>query len=162
MPTRATLLAAIAVIFASLAVACGGSDGVTTGTIAVGTTVRPEQYLADTRLAAKAIQDFAAVVNALPAPLNAPALKRSAAAMATPLADAQAAQDRLSAMRLEDQRLEAQRGRVRTANAAVIAAMGQVRNAALRGDMAATKTSAADLQTAITALRGLGGPATGG
>lgn len=146
----------------SLAVAiagCGGAGGISTGTLSVGSTVHPDQYLVDSRGAATAIGDFAAIVNALPKPLTARALRAAATAMAEPLTRAEAVQGRLIAMRLEDQRLEAQRVRVHEANAAVIQAMDRMRTAAAAADAAGAKDAAADLQTAIAALRAIGEPA---
>ena len=149
---------ACAVIACSGAIlGCGGPGSISTGTIEVGTRVQPEQYLADTRGAADAVARFAAIVNALPKPLTQAALV-GAAEMVDPLTRAQAAQTRLDAMRLEDQRLESQRVRVRVASAAVVQAMVAMRAAAAKGDMAAAKATAAQLQTSIAALRALTEP----
>ncbi len=156
MRVRSAAVALCTVALAALTSGCGSAGPVTTGTIAVGTTVSQEQYLADTRAAAGAIRDFAAVVNGLPNPLTREALTEAAGAMADPLARAEAVQTRLVAERLEDQRLESQRGKVRTANAAVIAGMGRMRNAAQAGDMPGAKQAAADLQASVEALRAIG------
>ncbi len=150
---------ACAVIACSGAIlGCGGPGSISTGTIEVGTRVQPEQYLVDTRGAADAVARFAAIVNALPKPLTQAALVGAAAEMVDPLTRAQAAQTRLDAMRLEDQRLESQRVRVRVASAAVVQAMVAMRAAAAKGDMAAAKATAAQLQTSIAALRALTEP----
>jgi hypothetical protein len=133
---------------------------VITGTIAADTTVQPEQYLADTKAVATAVGEFAAVVNALPAPLSPTAVAQAAAAMDQPLQNMRLAQGRLAAMRLEDQRLETQRQRVSAAAAQVVAAMETMRQKAAARDLAGTKAGAADVQTAIAALRAVGGPAS--
>lgn len=156
MRVRSAAAVLVAVALAAIACGCGSAGPVTTGTIAVGSTVSQEQYLADARAAAAAIRDFAAVVNALPNPLSREALTASAPALAEPLARAEAVQARIAAERLEDQRLESQRGKVRTANAAVIAVMGRLKNAAQAGDMPGAKQAAADLQVAVEALRAIG------
>lgn len=160
MRWRTTLGALLAGLMISLGAACGGPEPVTTGTIVADTTVKPEQYLADTRAVATAVTEFAAVVNALPTPLTQGAVAQGATAMDVPLQQMRDAQGRLAAMRLEDQRLETQRQRVAEASAQVLSAMQAMRQAAGSRDLAGTKAAAADVQTAIAALRAVGGPTT--
>lgn len=151
---RRARLAAVVVALSIMGLAgCGEAGPVTTGSLPAGTTVKPEQYLADARETAAATTEFAAIVNALPKPLTAEALRSAAKLMTAPLERIVAAGGRLSAMRLEDQRLEAQRVRVDGAVTDVVASMTRLRAAAAAADLAATKARAADLQTAIAALR---------
>ena len=158
MRMKVATIACVAIACTGAVVGCGGPGTISTGTIAVGTRVQPEQYLADTRAAADAVARFAQIVNALPKPLTEAALVRSAAEMADPLERVQSAQARLDAMRLEDQRLESQRVRVRVASAAVVQSMTVMRAAAAKGDMPGAKAAAAALQTSIAALRAVTEP----
>lgn len=158
MRIRVAMIAAAGILVAGGALGCAGPGTVNTGTLSSGATVQPEQYLSDTRAAADAIARFAEIVNGLPNPLRKDALVAAAAKMVEPVTMAKATQARLDAMRLEDQRLETQRGRVRTANAAVVSAMVKMHAAAARGDVVAAKSTAAELQTSIAALRALSAP----
>lgn len=155
---KVATIAGVAIACAGAVIGCGGPGTISTGTIAVGTRVQPEQYLADTRGAADAVAAFAAIVNELPKPLTKSALMQAAGQMSDPVARAQASQARLDAMRLEDQRLESQRVRVRVASAVVVESMVTMQAAAAKGDMPAAKASAAELQTSIAALRAVTQP----
>jgi len=158
MRMRVATIACVAIACIGTVVGCGGPGSISTGTIAAGTRVQPEQYLADTRAAANAVAAFAEIVNALPKPLTQSALVQAAGQMNDPVTRVQEAQARLDGMRLEDQRLESQRVRVRVASAAVVQAMVRMRAAAAKGDMAAAKATAAELQTSIAALRAVTQP----
>ncbi len=127
-----------------------------TGTLAVGRTAGAEQYLADAALGAEAVRDFAAAVAALPNPATPQALRAAAADMGEPMRTAQGVSQRLSAMRLEDQRLEAQRVRSAAAYNPVLAAMRRLEAAARAGEPAAARRAASDLNLAAENLRAVG------
>lgn len=154
---RLRSIAATGVLLAVVAATgCGGAGPVSTGTISAGSTVKPEQYLADTRAASVAINDFAAIVNGLPNPLTSARLRSAAQAMADPLERLRDVEGRLVAMRLEDKRLDAQRADAQAAIEKVLAAMQSTRSAAVDGDAAAAKDAAARLGASIAALRAAG------
>ncbi len=135
---------------------CGGSGIQTSGTVAIGTIVPADQYLSDTAAGADAVRRYVAVMNALPTPATAAALRRTAPDLAEPLAEAESVAQRLSAERLEDQRLEAQRTRSAAAYAGVLQAMRRFHSAAGTGDSEAAAEAAAALQTATATLRAVG------
>lgn len=156
------LSCALLILVVGVLSGCGGSDPVSTGTLAVGRTVGAEQYLADAALGAEAVREFAAVVATLPTPATRGALRAVAADLSGPVRTAQEVSQRLSAMRLEDQRLETQRARSAAAYAPVLAAMRRLEAAARAGDPAAARKAASDLNAEADELRAVGDAAAGG
>lgn len=153
---RSITTACAAAVIALGVAGCGGSGVRTTGTVAVGTIVPADQYLADAAQGADAVRRYVTVMQSLPTPATPVALRGTAPQLAEPLAAAEAVAQRLSAERLEDQRLEAQRTRSAAAYTDVLAGMRAFRTAAAGGNARAAAAAASDLGSATSTLRAVG------
>jgi hypothetical protein len=142
----------VLVVASAVFAGCGGSTGPPTTTVANGTTVAADRYLADTAAAAEAVRAFAATLSAVPAPATPERLKAIVPQLDPPLTRAKLAGQRLSAEVLADRRLDEQRSRGAVGYASAITAMERVRNAAATGDATTTQSAATALRQAVTAL----------
>ena len=97
---------------------------------ATGPRSRPQRYLADTDAAGAAVAEFTRDLTTVGNVATPEALTRAAPALRATLQDAEALSERLSAERVEDTRLEAQRARAAAALEDVVAAMRQATDAA--------------------------------
>jgi hypothetical protein len=95
--------------------------------------VEPQRYLADSAAAAAAVREFSQELAAIGPTATRARLRAVAPELGPPLQRAARLAGRLSAERLADHRLEAQRLRVTPLLAEVVAAMGEVNNEAAAG-----------------------------
>jgi hypothetical protein len=115
--------------------------------------VSPQRYLADTSAAADAVNDFSAVLDEIGPEARRAALLRAAVRLEEPFGRAGALTERLTAARLADARLEAQRARASEAMSAVVSAMTLVVGAARAGDPAEAEAASAEFNAAVGDLR---------
>ena len=95
-----------------MAAGCGGGSlAPDTTPLGEGTQVSPQRYLADTDAAGAAVAEFTRDLTTVGNVATPEALTRAAPALRATLQDAEALSQRLSAERVEDTRLEAQRAR---------------------------------------------------
>lgn len=145
-----TFLALIPVLVAG----CGdGSLTAPTTTVATGTRVTPERYLADAASGAAAVRTFAQELATMGPVATESGLKALAPRLSAPLDQARTVGQRLEAARLVDRRLEEQRTRTATAFRAVVTAMEGVAAAAGAGDPPGAKVANETLRASIDALR---------
>lgn len=121
-----------------------------------GTQVSPQRYLADTDAAAAAVAEFTRDLATVGAVATPEALGRAAPELRASLAGAEALSQRLSAERLEDARLEAQRARAAGALEGVVAAMRAAADEAAAGRPTRFVRAVDDYSNAIAALRAAG------
>lgn len=138
---------------------CGTpSAPVATAPLEDGTSVSPRRFLADAAAAAAAVRDFADVLDRA-GPEATPARMGAAARdLPEPLERARLMVRRLSAARLVDQRLEAERVRVVPRLSAVIETMDAVLKAARNSDAEAMAIASTRLAAALDAARTAGAP----
>ncbi len=121
-----------------------------------GTQVSPQRYLADTDAAAAAVAEFTRDLATVGSVATPEALERAAPELRASLAGAEALSQRLSAERLEDARLEAQRARAAAALEDVVAAMRTAADEAAAGRPTRFVQAVDDYSNAIAALRAAG------
>jgi hypothetical protein len=141
---------------------CGGAPPTATRTLATGSQVGPQRYLADTAEGAAAVRDFAAVLDRMAVGTTPARIRGLAAGLDAPLARARLAKQRLGAERLEDRRLESQRKAAAAGYASVLGWMERTASAAHAGNQAALRSAAVGLRRAVERLRAVGRPAGGG
>ena len=141
-----------------MATGCGGGSlAPDTTPLGEGTQVSPQRYLADTDAAGAAVAEFTRDLTTVGNVATPEALTRAAPALRATLQDAEALSQRLSAERVEDTRLEAQRARAAAALEDVVAAMRQATDAA-SGSRPTRFVQAVDAYSdAVAALRVEGG-----
>ena len=146
------ILAAVAALGAGALAGCGGApDPVSTGEVAPGTTVSPPRYMAMVREAVAAARAASIRLDALPdAPTPAQA-RRAAPGLAAAATRADLAARQISAARLDDQRLEAQRRELGPLYVGFAAALRKSAQAAASGDIPAMAQSVS--QAAVQAGR---------
>lgn len=152
MRTLVAIIAAIPLLVAG----CGANAGPPTTTVAAGTVVTPERYLADTAAAAAAVRAFAVELGGIgtaEVPATPARLRALAPLLDPPLATARLVRDRLSAERLADQRLDRQRALRAEQFAAAVSVMERVRTASAAGDAAAASAAADELRQTLEVLR---------
>ncbi|WP_217923395.1 hypothetical protein [Miltoncostaea oceani] len=140
------------------AAGCGGggaSLAPSTAPLTDGTEVSPQRYLADTAAAAAAVNAFSDALSDVGATARPATLRRVARELQEPFDTTVAISERLAAARLQDRRLEAQRGRAAPLLADVVDAMTLVVNAAEAGDPEAAEVASTEFSTAIGELRKL-------
>lgn len=146
----------LAVLVAVVASGCGdGSLSVPTATVATGTRVSPERYLADAASGAAAVRTFAQELDTMGPVATESGLRAVAPRLTAPLDQARTVGQRLEAERLADRRLEDQRARTAGAFRAVVTAMEGVVAAAGAGSPDGAQAASRALRTAIDALRAI-------
>ncbi len=148
--TRALI---VAVLIAVLSAGCGNETSPPTTTLAEGSRIGADRYLADVAAAARAVRAFNAELATVGSPATPARLRDVAPRLAAPLDAARLAAQRLDAARLDDQRLEAQRVRDADSFATAVDAMQRVVLAAEARDPAQVKAAASDYAAALDALR---------
>lgn len=137
-------------LVAVIVAGCGGSSlGPPTDTVADGTRVDAERYLADSAAGAAAVRAFSREMATIVNPAGPNELKRLAPRLRPPLTQAKLVSQRLSAERLEDSRLDQQRARRATQYQAVVAAMDQVTVAAEAGDAQRAQEATTELTRVV-------------
>jgi hypothetical protein len=142
-----------------VAAGCGGGGSLAPDTtpLGEGTQVSPQRYLADTDAAGAAVAEFTRDLTTVGAVATPEALTRVAGSLSATLQDAEALSQRLTAERVEDTRLEAQRVRAAAALEDVVAAMRLATDAA-SGSRPTRFVQAVDAYSdAVAALRAAGG-----
>ncbi len=157
MSVRWRHAAAVACAAGALVVAgCGGGSlEASTDPVRDGTEVSPRRYLADADVAAAAIRDFSTQLEAIGPVARPGKLRELAPSLAVSLAAADTAVGRLTAARMADTRLEAQRARAVPLLAEVVAAMTLVTRHSAAGDPEQTVAAVARFGEAVEALREL-------
>lgn len=117
----------------------------------------PQRYLADTAAAAEAINAFSAILGEVSPVARRPALTAVAGRLDTARDRAAAIADRLDAQRLEDRRLEEQRGLAATALSEIVVDMTLVSDAAAAGEPETMETVAGRYAASVDDLRALTG-----
>jgi len=118
--------------------------------------VSARRYLADVAAAAEAVRDFGSVLSEVAGDPTPARLSRVAPRLEEPLRRARLLARRLSAEGLADERLEAQRARAAPRYAAAADAMGDLVEAARRGEAGAAARASARLARAVRELREVG------
>ncbi|MEQ9336592.1 MAG: hypothetical protein RJQ03_05335 [Miltoncostaeaceae bacterium] len=156
-PARAvSLLIALALAAAG----CGGDPlGPSAATVADGTTVSAQRYLADSDEAAAAVSAFSDALARVGPVARPAALRALAPDLDTLVARARTAHGRLLAQRLEDARLESQRAEVAPLLGEVVAAMEQFAAEAGAGRAVLAAAAAERFSVAVEALRASRAPA---
>jgi hypothetical protein len=119
--------------------------------------VSPQRYLADTDAAGQAVAAFTRSLASVGAVATPAALQSAAPALGASLADLEALSRRLSAQRLEDTRLEAQRAAAAAALEDVAAAARQAASEADAGRATRFVQAVDAYSDAVAALRAAGG-----
>lgn len=155
---RARRIQAVVLVGALLLVGgCGTSSApVATAPLDEGTTVSPRRFLADAAAAAAALRDFATVLTKAGPEATPVRMAAAARDLPEPMNRARLMVQRLSAAKLVDQRLEAERARVAPALSVVIGAMDAVVVAARDGDATAMVRASTRFSAALDAARTAG------
>lgn len=150
------LLGAVALAVAG----CGGEPlGPSAGTLADGTAVPAQRYLADADEAAAAVTAFSDALETVGPVARADALQAASPMLEEALSRARVAGARLSAQRLDDSRLERQRAAVVPLLDAVIAAMDDLTSAAAAGRPVLAAQASERFAAAVEELRASRAPA---
>lgn len=157
---RAGPLAALLCALALAGAGCGGDPlGPSTATVADGTQVSAQRYLADSDEAAAAVSAYSAVLERVGPVARPLALRALAPELADIVRRARVAHGRLMAQRLEDARLEEQRAEVVPLLGEVVAAMEQFAAEAAAGRPVLAAAAAERFSEAVEALRDSRAPA---
>jgi hypothetical protein len=138
---------------------CGASSApVATTPLDDGASVSPRRFLADAAAAADAVRDFVTVLDKAGPEATRPRMAAAARELPAPLERARLMAQRLTAAKLVDQRLEAERARVAPALSAVIETMDAVLKAARDSDAEAMVEASTQFAAAVEAAKAAGAP----
>ena len=138
---------------------CGDTtDPTPTESVAPGTVVTPTHYLALVREAVAAARAASIRLAALPDGLTPEQAKAAAPGLAAAADRAERAAQQLSAARLDDQRLEAQRKAIAPLDVALAGALRDAADAARAGDVAALAAAVRRASASAAAIRTATGP----
>lgn len=129
-----------------------------TQSVAPGTTVSPSHYLGLVREAVAAARAASIRLAALPDGLTSAQAKGAAAGLAAAADRAERAAQQLSAARLDDQRLEAQRKAIAPLDVALAAALRDAADAAKGGDVEGLDAAVTRASASAAAIRAAAAP----